>query len=252
MACVLRGNEVVKSLTSPSKYLGQLIQYYKVLWKLLQELIFRLLLWFLAANNSFSVYVNNFLSSIQLEQSALLVPNWNSRKWSWENLYSKSLLVGTLPRKLILKLWIFLDTLLWLSPWNTSLFCFNNSDRKLSYHLSRGETWLSDGKLTCFQEWIDKNETHLLAEFMQRRFACSVKSTKLPFSSLLLRLLVRLSSSQLWARLSVKQRRKGGGDCVSAPVLFMVHLWRSQPSPALSSLTHLFINERDESVKSRH
>lgn len=87
---------------------------------------------------------------------------------------------------------------------------------------------------------------------MQRGFACKVKNTKLPFSLLLLRLLVKLSSSQLWARLSVKRRRKGGGDCVPAPVLFMAHLWRSQPSPALSSPTHSFISKTDESAKSKH
>lgn len=87
---------------------------------------------------------------------------------------------------------------------------------------------------------------------MQRGFPCSVNSTKLPFSQLLLRLLARLSSSQPWASLPLKQRGEGGGDCVSAPVLFMVQRQRSQPSPALSSLTHSFINETDESAKSRH
>lgn len=41
---------------------------------------------------------------------------------------------------------------------------------------------------------------------------------------------------QLWARLPVKQCREGGGDCVPAPVLFIVQLQRSrvsQPSPLL-------------------
>lgn len=58
----------------------------------------------LQTTNSFSVYFNKFLSLIQLEHSVLLVPDWNSSKCFWENLYSKFLLVGTLPRKLILKL----------------------------------------------------------------------------------------------------------------------------------------------------
>lgn len=55
------------------------------------------------------------------------------------------------------------------------------------------------------------------------------------------------------SELSLKQRGEGGGgDCVSAPVLFMVQRQRSQPSPALSSLTLSFINETDKSAKSRH
>lgn len=69
---------------------------------------------------------------------------------------------------------------------------------------------------------------------MQRGFPCSVKSMKLPFSQLLLRLLVRLSSSQLWARLSVKQHREGGGDCFSPCALYGSTVKESaQPSPLL-------------------
>lgn len=69
---------------------------------------------------------------------------------------------------------------------------------------------------------------------MPRGFACNVKSTKLPFSLLLLRLLVRLSSSQLWARLSVKQCREGGGDCFSSCASYGSSVKESaQPSPLL-------------------
>lgn len=89
---------------------------------------------------------------------------------------------------------------------------------------------------------------------MQRGFACNVKSTKLPFSSLLLRLLVKLvllPAVSKPVRETAQERRRR--LCFSSRALYGSSVKESaQPSPALSSLTHSFIRDRDESAQSRH
>lgn len=78
---------------------------------------------------------------------------------------------------------------------------------------------------------------------MQRGFPCGVKSTKLPFSQLLLRLVVRLSSSQLSeAGRETAQGRRRRRLCFSSCALGGSTAKESaQPSPLLS---HPLIHKR--------
>lgn len=154
----------------------------------------------------------------------------------------------------------FLDMALWLSPWAASYFCFASLlttwPKTCSATIPGVTTQYNQWRKINLLLWINRWKMKLTCEQSLCRDAFPAvwraQTFLSPFSQLLLRLLEAVllpaGSTAVGETLSGGRRRL----CLISSVLYGTTVKESsQPSPALFSLTHSFINKRDDSAKGR-